>query len=303
MIQKIEIIQPDDFHVHLRQREYLKDTVQYVKKFKKILVMPNLQPPIITIQQAENYRKEILSYRTNSLFEPYMTLYLNKHLPKQELTRFQDYSWLLGIKLYPSGVTTNSELGIDKIEEYFSYFELMEKYKIPLLIHAEVNDNTIDFFDREKVFIDLYLTRIRNIFPELKIVLEHVSTKEGVDFVLESKNIAATVTPHHLLLTRNDLFLPKLNPHHYCLPILKTKRDREAIAKAVLSGNPKFFAGTDSAPHPQKKKECHYSSAGIFTSPIAIELYITFFEINHMLEKTLSKVFFLLTEVNFTIFQ
>ncbi len=291
MIQTLKIIQPDDFHIHLRQQNYLKDTVRYAEKFKKILVMPNLTPPIVSIQQAKIYREEILFYSKNNSLEPYMTLYLNKSLSKQELFEFRDHNWLLGIKLYPSGVTTHSEYGIDKIEEYFSYFELMEKLNIPLLVHAEVNDDNIDFFDREKVFIDLYLSRIRNVFPELKIVLEHVSSKEGVEFVLESQNIAATITPHHLLLTRNDLFLPRLNPHHYCLPVLKTKEDRDFIAKVVLSGNPKFFAGTDSAPHPVYKKECSSSSAGIFTSPIAIELYITFFEKNRCLDKTVIENF------------
>ncbi|MFN3604418.1 MAG: dihydroorotase [Leptonema sp. (in: bacteria)] len=292
-MQEIEITQPNDFHIHLRQDDFLKDTLNHAKKFKKILVMPNLKPPIVKIKQAEEYRKQILFYiKKDSLeLEPYFTLYLNQDTDKKELKKFRNYPWLLGIKLYPSGVTTNSEYGIDKIEHFYSYFELMEKYRIPLMVHAEANDETIDFFDREKVFIETHLTKIRNKFPELKITLEHVSTKIGVDFVKEFNNIGGTVTPHHLLLTRNDLFIPCLQPHLYCLPILKRKEDQGAIAKEVLLGNPKFFAGTDSAPHPREKKEANCCAAGIFSSTIAIELYVTFFELHHSLDKTLIENF------------
>lgn len=273
-----EIIQPDDFHVHLRDNEYLKDTVRYSSKFGRIVVMPNLKPPVITIKQAKEYRNRILNVFKD--INPLMTLYLHPSTNPDDLREFHNYDWLIGVKLYPAGATTNSEEGINVayLEKYYPLFELMEKYKIPLMIHGEVPDNTIDFFEREKIFIEKYLIKLRDTFRELKIVLEHVSSKEGVDFVNHHDNIAATVTPQHILMTRNDIFKDGINPHNFCLPVLKTHEDKEAIAKEVFHGNPKFFAGTDSAPHPRHKKESCCGSAGIFSSPVAIELYLEFFE-------------------------
>ncbi len=271
------IIQPDDFHVHLREGEILKDTVFYSSKYGKVVVMPNLKTPITNIKRAEEYKNQILKY--NFTFSPLMTLYLNSLLKKEELKEIPNHHWLLGIKLYPSGATTHSEEGVkvSEIEKFYSYFELMEKYNIPLMVHGEVPDYEIDFFDRERVFIEKYLVPIREKFPSLKITLEHVSSKEGVQFVNCFQNTAATVTPQHLFLTRNDLFYGGINPHHFCLPIVKTIEDRDAIIKEVLNGNPKFFAGTDSAPHPIYKKESCCGPAGVFTAPISIELYIYFF--------------------------
>lgn len=273
-----EIIQPDDFHLHLRDGIYLKHTVTYSSKYARAIIMPNLKPPITSIEQAKSYRNEILNI--NSDFYPLMTLYLNQNIKKEELKKFPDIPWLLGIKLYPSGATTHSDYGVkvSELEYFYSYFELMEKYNIPLLVHGEVADYEVDFFEREKVFIENHLIPIREKFPYLKIVLEHVSSKEGVDFVNQYDLTAATVTPQHLLLTRNDLFFGGINPHNFCLPIVKTQHDKEAIAKEVLQGNPKFFAGTDSAPHPKHKKESCCGPAGIFSAPISIELYLQFFE-------------------------
>lgn len=291
MIKEFEIIQPDDFHIHLRQGEFLKHTVEYASKFKKILVMPNLKPPITSIEMAKKYREEILSYSKKNTIEPYLTLYLNENLNKNEIKEIKNYPWLLGIKLYPSGVTTNSEEGISNIEKFFPYFELMEKHKVYLMIHGEINDNKVDIFEREKKYIEKDLLILRNKFPELKITFEHISTKEAIEFINEHENIACTVTPQHLLLTRNDLFLDGIQPHNFCFPILKTKEDQDAIAKEILSGNPKFFAGTDSAPHPKIKKESHRGPAGVFSAPIAIELYLTFFEQNHCFDKNIIENF------------
>ncbi len=290
----IKIIKPDDFHVHLRDNEFLKDTVYYSSlHFAKVLVMPNLIPPVTSISMAENYRNRILeSVPSGKNFQPLMTLYLNQNLSLLEIKKCSRIPWLLGIKLYPAGATTHSEFGVSRIEDYYLHFEVMEEYSVPLMVHAEVPDYDIDFFDREKVFLDKYLETLRNKFPKLKIVLEHVSTKEGVEFVNSYSNIGATVTPQHLLLTRNDLFHWGLHPHHYCLPIVKTSKDREAIIEQIIKGNPKFFAGTDSAPHPVEKKETSFASAGIFNAPVSVPLYTKIFDdykALHNLENFLSK--------------
>ena len=289
-----QIIQPDDFHLHLRDGEYLKHTVPYSSKFGRAVIMPNLKPPITSIKQALEYKNRILEI--NPSFRPLMTLYLNSSVKKEELKEIPNLDWLLGIKLYPSGATTHSEDGVkvSELEKFYIYFELMEKYQIPLMVHGEVSDYEIDFFEREKIFIEKYLIHLREKFPRLKIILEHVSSKEGVDFVNQFDNTAATVTPQHLLLTRNDLFFGGIQPHHFCLPIVKSSKDQEAIAQEVLKGNPKFFAGTDSAPHPKNKKESCCGPAGVFTAPIAIELYLYFFEKHNkmdwnLIEKFLSK--------------
>jgi dihydroorotase len=289
-----QIIQPDDFHVHLRDGEYLKHTVQYSSKYGRAVIMPNLKPPITSIKQAWEYKNRILEI--NPSFGPLMTLYLNPSVKKEELKEIPSLDWLLGIKLYPSGATTHSEEGvkISELEKFYAYFELMEKYQIPLMVHGEVSDYEIDFFEREKIFIEKYLINIREKFPKLKIILEHVSSKVGVDFVNSYDNTAATVTPQHLHLTRNDLFFGGIQPHHFCLPIVKTAKDQEAIAQEVLKGNPKFFAGTDSAPHPKNKKESCCGPAGVFSAPISIELYLYFFEKHNkmdwsLIEKFLSK--------------
>lgn len=266
---------PDDFHVHLRDGAVLKDTVSYTaSRYYRAVVMPNLKPPVISVKQARDYRERILScVSSEDDFFPLMTLYLHAELRKEEIKEIAEHPWLLGIKLYPAMATTNSEEGIGNIEAFYGYFELMEKYRVPLLIHAEVPDSSIDYFEREKVFIDRHLLKLRETFPELKITFEHVSTKEGVEFVKAYPNTAATVTPQHILLTRNDLFEGGLRPHHFCLPVVKTRADKEAILEEIIAGNPKFFAGTDSAPHPRRKKETSVVAAGVFTSPVSVELY------------------------------
>ncbi|MCS7205670.1 MAG: dihydroorotase [Leptospiraceae bacterium] len=265
----------DDFHLHLRDGIYLKHTVPYTaKSYARAVIMPNIKPPVTSIVLAKNYRERIIqNVPSDTTFEPLMTLYLNPQVKLQEIQEIPHHPEIIGIKLYPSGATTHSEEGVETIEDFYPYFEFMEKYHVPLMIHAEVVDPDVDIFDREKVFIDRHLIKIRESFPELKITFEHVSTREAVDFVNAYRNTAATITPQHLLLTRNELLVGGIRPHHYCLPVVKTKEDQKAILEQIVKQNPKFFAGTDSAPHPKQKKESHRGPAGIFTSPISIELY------------------------------
>ena len=256
------IVKPDDMHLHLREGDILKYACKdTAKQFARAIVMPNLKTPIKSVNQAERYYKDIKKNIGVSNFEH-------------------------GIKLYPSGVTTNSDNGIDSIEKCFNIFELMQEHEVPLLIHAESNDKSIDIFDREKVFIDRHLSGIHREFPDLKIVFEHISTKEAVDFVIGANNkVGATITPQHMLLDRNDLLSDGIKPHHYCLPILKRSEDRLAIIEAAISGSQKFFLGTDSAPHFKHQKESSCGCAGIYSAAFAMELYASIFESKNALDK------------------
>lgn len=271
---------PDDWHVHLRDDDALDVTAKATARcFARAIVMPNLPQPVDTIILANNYRERILkALPKDTHFTPLMTLYLTENLSINDIEQAKN-AGIYGVKLYPRGATTGSGHGIIDIKKAYPIFEAMEKCGLNLLVHGEVVNPEVDVFDRETVFIDTILDPIIKHFPNLKIVIEHISTANAVDFVLEnSNNIAATITVHHLLLTRNDLLVGGLHPHHYCLPVIKTKHDQQALIKAAISGNPKFFLGTDSAPHPKGKKENACCAAGIYTAHAAIELYAEVFD-------------------------
>jgi dihydroorotase len=281
------ITKPDDMHLHLREGEILKHACRDTERqFARAIVMPNLKIPIKSAIQAEKYYQDIKKYTTHSNFEPLMTLFFNEALDEEEIKKVSDSDVIHGIKLYPSGVTTNSNDGVDIIDKCFNLFELMQKHGVPLLIHAETNDKSIDIFDREKVFIDRHLTQIHSEFPDLRIVFEHISSKEAVDFVISANSkVGATITPQHMLLDRNDLLSNGIKPHHYCLPIVKRAEDRLAIIEAAVSGSPKFFLGTDSAPHFRHQKESSCGCAGIYSAAYAMELYTSIFESENALSK------------------
>ena len=283
MTEELIITKPDDMHLHLREGEILKHVVKHTaKQFARAIVMPNLDHPVTTVALANKYFKEIKKYIDDSSFKPLMTLYFSDSLNLDELKKVKDTDNIIGIKLYPAGVTTNSKDGVSDFKNCLPIFKMMEKFDIPLLIHGEVTDQNIDIFDREKFFIDKHLVNFHKDFPELRIVFEHISTKEAAQFVLESgPTIAATITPQHLLFNRNDLFSGGIRPHHYCLPILKRSIHQIAIVEAALSGSPKFFLGTDSAPHTMNQKESSCGCAGIYSALSAIELYAEVFYQNN----------------------
>ncbi|PCI72957.1 MAG: dihydroorotase [SAR86 cluster bacterium] len=284
----LSITQPDDWHLHLRDGEALKTTVAHsARVFARAIVMPNLKSPVTTVAQALSYRQRIVSYvPEGSTFDPLMTLYLTDQLNSQEVQRAHEEDCLQGIKFYPAGATTNSESGVAELECVYPALEKMAEIGLPLLIHGEVTDAEIDIFDRERVFLETVLAPLIQRFPSLKIILEHITTKDAVDFVTEQgKNIAATITPHHLLLNRNDLLVGGVRPHFYCLPILKRNTHQHALVKAATSGSSKFFLGTDSAPHSIETKEASCGCAGIYSAHAALELYTEVFEAENALDK------------------
>mgnify|MGYP005990937689 FL=1 len=287
MINELIFPKPDDMHLHLREDELLKVVSKHsAAQFGRAIIMPNLQNPIINTELAHKYYDEVKNHTKAHDFEPLMTIYFNEKLTLEELKRIQISSKIIGIKLYPKGVTTNSDKGIDSFNSGYKIFEMMEKLDIPLLIHGEVNDPNIDIFDREKIFIEKNLINAHKEFPDLRIVLEHISTKESTEFVKEaSNNIAATITPQHLLYNRNELFAGGLKPHAFCLPVLKREEHRVAVLGAAISGNPKFFLGTDSAPHKKSEKESSCGCAGIYSALNAMEIYAEIFDRNNAIEK------------------
>lgn len=279
--QKISIIKPDDFHVHFRQGAMLKMVVPHTaKQFGRAMVMPNAVPPIITVHMAEKYFEEIESAIPDGVnFTPLMTLYFSDHLTPAEVKKARESGIVQGIKLYPKGATTNSDSGISHLQDFYPILEAMEKYEMPLLIHGESVDPEVDIFDREAVFIDKIFTNILKYFPNLRVVLEHITSKYATDFIEETpETIAATITAHHLFINRNDILVGGIKPHHYCLPIAKRETDRQALIKLATSGSKKVFAGTDTAPHVQQKKESACGCAGIFTAHTAVELYAEAFD-------------------------
>ncbi|MDC1173222.1 dihydroorotase [Methylophilaceae bacterium] len=285
MINELIINKPDDMHLHLREGAILgfvlKDTAS---QFARAIVMPNLNTPVTSVALAKKYYDSIKSYGYN--FEPLMTLYLTDILSKEEIRKAKESKIIQGIKLYPAGVTTNSKNGISSIDSCYNIFEEMEKNDLPLLVHGEVSDPKVDIFDREKMFIDKYLARICKNFPSLKLVFEHISTKDAVEFVINSSSkVAATITPQHAMLSRNDLLSGGIKPHNYCLPILKRETHQKAILEAAISGNSKFFLGTDSAPHITSEKESACGCAGVYSAKTAIELYAEIFDKNDALDK------------------
>lgn len=291
IINPNEIImrRPDDWHSHVRDDAILNVVLPFTSLVNgRAIIMPNLNPPINSIMSAVNYRKRIISLiPPNHLFTPLMTCYLtNSILPNEIASGF--YNGLFtAVKFYPANVTTNSQNGIVDVKSVTSIFEKMQDIGMPLLIHGEINDNTIDIFDRELYFIDLVLNFIRKNFPKLKIVFEHITTKEAVDYIIEADNcLAATITPQHLMLNRNDLLKNGIHPHLYCLPILKRSIHQKALRNVIASGHSRFFIGTDTAPHLSHHKESHCGCAGIFSSPTALSAYVSIFEeinaLNHL---------------------
>ena len=287
MINELIIPRPDDMHLHLREGKMLKVVSQHsASQFGRAIVMPNLKNPVINTELAHLYYDEIKKYTKTHQFEPLMTIYFNEGLTLEELKKIKASSKIIGIKLYPKGATTNSNDGIDSFESGYKIFEMMEELDIPLLIHGEVNDKSVDIFDRERIFIEKHLSRAHKEFPNLKIVLEHISTKDSTEFVKDSsKKIAATITPQHLLYNRNELFSGGLRPHAFCLPVLKREEHRVAVLNAAISGNPKFFLGTDSAPHKRAEKESSCGCAGIYSALNAMEIYAEIFDQNNAIEK------------------
>ena len=287
MINELIIPRPDDMHLHLREGKMLKVVSQHsASQFGRAIVMPNLKNPVINTELAHIYYDEIKKHTKTLQFEPLMTIYFNDGLTLEELKKIKASSKIIGIKLYPKGATTNSNDGIDSFESGYKIFEMMEELDIPLLIHGEVNDKNVDIFDRERIFIEKHLSRAHKEFPNLKIVLEHISTKDSTEFVKDSSNkVAATITPQHLLYNRNELFLGGLRPHAFCLPVLKREEHRVAVLNAAISGNPKFFLGTDSAPHKRAEKESSCGCAGIYSALNAMEIYAEIFDQNNAIEK------------------
>ena len=286
----ITITRPDDWHLHLRDGEQLRAVLPHTaKQFARAIIMPNLKPPVVSVEMALAYRARILAALPAALqsgFEPLMTLYLTDNTAPAEIVRAKESGVIHGVKLYPAGATTNSDAGVTDIAKCYATLAAMERNNLPLLVHGEVTDADVDVFDREKVFIDRVLAPLTHRFPGLRIVFEHVTTRDAVQFVAAaSRHIAATITAHHLLLNRNAIFQGGIRPHHYCLPVLKREIHRQALLDAATSGNPKFFLGTDSAPHSQMNKENACGCAGIFTAHAAIELYASAFEQTGALNK------------------
>jgi len=276
----LTITQPDDWHLHLRDGDALASVAPFTaKQFARAIVMPNLNPPVTTVVQAVEYLDHILAAVDGTDFEPLMTLYLTDNTPPEEIIAARKSCFIKGVKLYPAGATTNSDAGVTDIRHCDAALEEMQKAGLPLLVHGEVTGPEVDVFDREKVFIDRTLQPLTQRFPELKIVFEHITTKEAADFVLQSgDNIGATITPQHLLFNRNALFQGGLQPHNYCLPVLKRDIHQQALLAVIRSGSNKFFLGTDSAPHSKHKKESACGCAGIFSANAAIEIYTSIFE-------------------------
>lgn len=284
----LTITRPDDWHLHLRDGAALKAVLRdTARQFARAIVMPNLRPPVTTTNSAIAYRQRILeALPVGMAFEPLMTLYLTDNTPAEEITHAKASGIVHGVKLYPAGATTNSDSGVTSLDKCAIALEAMEKLGVPLLVHAEVTDSDVDVFDRERVFIERNMIPLVKKFPALKVVFEHITTKDAADFVFEaSSNVAATITAHHLLMNRNDMFKGGLQPHHYCLPILKREAHRVALVKAATSGNPKFFLGTDSAPHAKHTKEAACGCAGLYTARTAMELYAEAFETANALDK------------------
>jgi len=280
-MDRLTLRRPDDWHLHLRDGAAMASVLaDSARRFARAIVMPNLRPPVRTTYEALDYRERILeALPEGAAFEPLMTLYLTDDTPPEEIARARLSGRVHGVKLYPAGATTHSDAGVTRISRCFHALEKMQEVGLPLLVHGESTDPAIDVFDREKAFIEEVLGPTVERFPGLKIVLEHITTRDAVQYVeVTGPNLAATVTAHHLLMNRNALFLGGIRPHHYCLPVLKREEHREALVEAATSGNAKFFLGTDSAPHARADKEAACGCAGIYTGHAALELYAVAFE-------------------------
>ena len=280
-LQTLTLRRPDDWHLHVRDGAQLEAVVPFTaRQFGRALVMPNLQPPMTTTDALAGYRARILAAVPAGLaFEPQMTLYLTDSTSPDEIRRAQASGFVVGAKLYPAGATTHSDAGVTAIDKVWPALEAMAEHGLVLQVHGEVTASDVDVFDREQVFIDRVLSRVVERVPRLKVVFEHITTRIAAEFVQSARaGVAATITPQHLLLNRNALFAGGIRPHHYCLPVLKRERDREALLAAATSDDPRFFLGTDSAPHARHTKENACGCAGIFSAHAAIELYAEAFE-------------------------
>ncbi len=287
MTQQITLTRPDDWHLHVRDAQALATVVPHTAaQFGRAIIMPNLRPPVTTAAQALAYKQRILAAVPAGVdFEPLMTLYLTDSLPADEIARAKD-AGVVALKLYPAGATTHSDAGVTDLRKTYATLQAMQRAGMPLLVHGEVTSPEIDLFDREAVFIEQQLIPLRRDFPELKIVFEHITTKEAAQYVAEADRfVAATVTAHHLLFNRNALFTGGIRPHYYCLPVLKREIHRLALVQAVSSGSPKFFLGTDSAPHPAHLKEHASGCAGCYTAHAALEMYAEAFDAAGALDK------------------
>jgi dihydroorotase len=286
MSKSLTITRPDDWHLHVRDGSVLNDVLGHTAaQFARAVIMPNLKPPVTNVDLAKAYRariEESLKHLGIRNFTPLMTLYLTDNTPPDEVKRAGEEG-IIGFKLYPAGATTNSDAGVTNIKKAYRAIEAMQTHSVPLLIHGEVTESAIDIFDREAVFIDRILEPLRKDFPELRIVFEHITTKQAAHYVRDAdtrgKNtLAATITAHHLLMNRNSLFTGGIRPHHYCLPVLKREEHRLALMEMATSGNPRFFLGTDSAPHPKGEKESSCGCAGCYTAHNALGLYAEAFD-------------------------
>jgi dihydroorotase len=288
----LTIARPDDWHLHVRDGDMLAAVLPHTaRQFGRAIIMPNLKPPVTTTEMAGAYRERILAaLPAGSRFEPLMTLYLTDNTPPDEIRRAKESGFVHGVKLYPAGATTNSDAGVtDLLGKCAKTLEVMQEVGMPLLTHGEVTDSDIDVFDREKVFIDRVMTPLRRDFPALKVVFEHITTKDAAEYVRDAHGsdgaIGATITAHHLLFNRNAMLVGGIRPHYYCLPVLKRETHRQALVEAATSGNPRFFLGTDSAPHPKGLKEHACGCAGCYTALHALELYTEAFDKANALDK------------------
>ncbi len=280
-IKELTMTQPDDMHLHVRDDEMLRAVIPHTARaVGRAIIMPNLKPPVTTTALALEYRERIMSeLPKGSNFEPLMTLYLTDNTTSEEIQRASESGNIHGVKYYPAGATTNSDSGVTNIEKCHAVLQTMQDVSMPLLLHGEVTDQDVDIFDREAVFIDRTLRPLVGMFPGLRVVLEHITTTEGVEFVAEAgPNVAATITAHHMMYNRNAIFEKGINPHKYCLPVLKREMHRQALVRAATSGSPKFFFGSDSAPHARHTKEASCGCAGCYTAHAAIEFCAEVFE-------------------------
>ena len=287
-INTLTLTRPDDWHLHLRDGEALKAVLaDSARQFARAMIMPNLRPPVTNTALAVAYRQRILAALPSGLhFEPLMTLYLTDNTSAEEIRTAVASGMVHGVKFYPAGATTNSDSGVTDLAHCQQALAEMEKLGLPLLVHAEVTDAQVDVFDRERVFIERHMVAIIKDYPALKVVFEHITTKDAADFVLHTpSNVAATITAHHLLMNRNAMFVGGIQPHHYCLPILKREEHRQALLRVATSGNAKFFLGTDSAPHAKHTKEAACGCAGMYTAHTAMELYAEAFDAVGALDK------------------
>jgi dihydroorotase len=285
---EIKLTRPDDWHLHLRDDALMKSVLpDTARQFARAIVMPNLRPPVTTTEQALQYRERILAaLPTGVKFEPLMTLYLTDNTSAEEIRKAKQSGIVHAVKLYPAGATTNSDAGVTDLRKTYAALEAMQDCGMPLLVHGEVTSADIDIFDREAVFIERVLEPLLNDLPDLRVVFEHITTREAVQFVVNAAdNIAATITAHHLLYNRNAMLVGGIRPHYYCLPVLKREMHREALIKAATSGSKQFFLGTDSAPHAQHTKENACGCAGCYTAHAAIELYVEAFEAANALNR------------------